>query len=80
MLNDGDDTVDVEGGRLLKRVVSLGGGRGVVGCHEDDDEEEEEEGGGEREEERRESMEFYIINYGAHISKKIKVESLGTLL
>ena len=41
------------------------------GC---DEKEEEEEGGGERGE-----REYNIINCGAHISKIIKVESLGTL-
>ena len=31
MLNDGDDAMHVEGGRVLKEGGELGGGRGVVG-------------------------------------------------
>ena len=50
MLNDGDDAVDVEGGRVLKRVVSWVGGGGRSG--DDDGEEEEEEKEGELKERR----------------------------
>ena len=56
-----------------------GGGRRwreeVGGCDEEEEKEEEGEG-----REERGEREYNIINCGSHISKIIKVESLGTLL
>ena len=65
MLNDGDDGVDVEGGRVLKRVVSwVGGGGGPVMMMVK--KKKKKKKGREKGGERREGRLFYYLLWGPH--------------